>query len=93
MQMLKAEMELIKARYHYNNLDRYTSLKQSELKRDLTLMNDKTRGLMTKLYLDNNGHYQREKEKINWKSIITKTFVYFTFFSLLVFYVYLLLSA
>ena len=35
----KAEMELIKARYHYNNLDRYASLKQSELKRDLTLMN------------------------------------------------------
>jgi len=48
---------------------------------------------MTKLYLDNNGHYQREKEKINWKSIIAKTFVYFTFLSLLVFYVYLLLSA
>ena len=34
----KAEMELIKARYHYNNLDRYASLKQSELKRDTTLM-------------------------------------------------------
>ena len=48
---------------------------------------------MTKLYLDNNGHYQREKETINWKSIIAKTFVYLTFLSLLVFYVYLLLSA
>ena len=35
----KAEMELIKARYHYNNLDRYVSLKQSELKRDLALTN------------------------------------------------------
>ena len=34
----KAEMELIKARYHYNNLDRYASLKQSELRRDLSLM-------------------------------------------------------
>ena len=33
-----AEMELIKARYHYNNLDRYASLKQSELRRDLSLM-------------------------------------------------------
>ena len=31
----KAEEELIKARYHYNNLDKYVSLKQSELKRDL----------------------------------------------------------
>ena len=33
-----AEMELIKARYHYNNLDRYASLRQSELRRDLSLM-------------------------------------------------------
>ena len=32
-----AEEELTKARYHYNNIDRYVSLKQSELKRDLTL--------------------------------------------------------
>ena len=32
-----AEEELIKARYHYNNLDKYVSLKQSELKRDLAL--------------------------------------------------------
>ena len=34
----EAEMKLIKARYHYNNLDRYASLKQSELRRDLSLM-------------------------------------------------------
>ena len=34
-----AESNLIKAKLHYNNLDRYASLKQSELKRDLTLMN------------------------------------------------------
>ena len=34
-----AEEELIKARYHYNNLDKYVSLKQSELKRDLALNN------------------------------------------------------
>ena len=33
----EAEKELTKARYHYNNIDRYVSLKQSELKRDLTL--------------------------------------------------------
>ena len=32
-----AAEELIKARYHYNNLDKYVSLKQSELKRDLAL--------------------------------------------------------
>jgi hypothetical protein len=25
---------------------------------------------MTKLYLDNNGHYQKEKEKINWGKVI-----------------------
>ena len=30
---------LLKAKLKYNNLDRYASLKQSELKRDLTLMN------------------------------------------------------
>ena len=35
----EAEKELTKARYHYNNIDRYVSLKQSELKRDLTLNN------------------------------------------------------
>ena len=34
----EAEMKLIKARYHYNNLDRYASLKQIELRRDLSLM-------------------------------------------------------
>jgi hypothetical protein len=32
-----AEEQLIKSRYHYNNLDKYVSLKQSELKRDLAL--------------------------------------------------------
>lgn len=36
-QYSEAEMNLIKARYHYNNLDKYVSLKQSELKRDLAL--------------------------------------------------------
>jgi hypothetical protein len=30
-------MNLIKCRYHYNNIDKYVSLKQSELKRDLAL--------------------------------------------------------
>ena len=34
-----ASMNLIKARYHYNNIDKYVSLKQSELKRDLALTN------------------------------------------------------
>ena len=38
-QYANAEEELIKARYHYNNLDKYVSLKQSELKRDLALNN------------------------------------------------------
>jgi hypothetical protein len=37
-QYANAEEELIKARYHYNNLDKYVSLKQSELKRDLALV-------------------------------------------------------
>ena len=32
-----AEEQLIKARYNYNNLDKYISLLQSELKRDLAL--------------------------------------------------------
>ena len=36
-QYAEAEEKLIKARYHYNNLDKYVSLKQSELKRDLAL--------------------------------------------------------
>ena len=36
-QYADAEEELIKARYHYNNLDKTISLTQSELKRDLAL--------------------------------------------------------
>ena len=36
-QYAEAEKELIKARYRYQNIDRYVSLKQSELKRDLAL--------------------------------------------------------
>ena len=36
-QYADAEEELIKARYHYNNLDKTVSLTQSELKRDLAL--------------------------------------------------------
>jgi|TARA_R100000482_G_scaffold106039_1_gene48566 hypothetical protein len=36
-QYAEAEQELTKAKFHYNNLDRYVSLKQSELKRDLAL--------------------------------------------------------
>ena len=48
---------------------------------------------MTKLYLDNNGHYQREKEKTNWVRIFAISTVYIVMFSLMVFYVYLLLSA
>jgi hypothetical protein len=36
-QYAEAELNLIKAKYHYNNLDKYVSLKQSELKRDLAL--------------------------------------------------------
>ena len=36
-QYAEAEEKLIRARYHYNNLDKYVSLKQSELKRDLAL--------------------------------------------------------
>ena len=38
-QYAEAEKELIKARYRYTNIDRYVSLKQSELKRDLALNN------------------------------------------------------
>jgi|TARA_R110000803_G_scaffold15635_3_gene43086 hypothetical protein len=34
----QAEGNLIKCKLHYNNLDRYASLKQSELKRDLSLV-------------------------------------------------------
>ena len=33
----EASKNLIKARYHYNNIDKYVSLRQSELKRDLNL--------------------------------------------------------
>ena len=35
----EAEEQLTKKRFHYNNIDRYVSLKQSELKRDLALTN------------------------------------------------------
>jgi hypothetical protein len=38
-QYAKAEKELISARYHYNNLDRYISFKQTEIKRDSNLVN------------------------------------------------------
>jgi hypothetical protein len=37
-QYSQAEGNLIKSKLHYNNLDRYASLKQSELKRDLSLV-------------------------------------------------------
>jgi hypothetical protein len=47
---------------------------------------------MTKLYLDNNGHYQKEKEKINWGKVIALSTAYIGMFSLMVFYAYLLLS-
>jgi hypothetical protein len=48
---------------------------------------------MTKLYLDNNGHYQKFKEhKTNWANIIAKTIVYLTMFAVMVFYFYLLLN-
>ena len=36
----EAEEQLTKKRFHYNNIDRYVSLKQSELKRDLALNNN-----------------------------------------------------
>jgi phage shock protein A len=36
-QYAETEKELIKARYRYQNIDRYVSLKQSELKRDIAL--------------------------------------------------------
>ena len=38
-QYAESEHQLTKARYHYNNIDKYVSLKQSELKRDLALNN------------------------------------------------------
>ena len=49
---------------------------------------------MTKLYLDNNGHYKRiNEDKICWKSIVAKITIYLIFFSLVMFYTYLLFSA
>ena len=42
-QYAETEKELIKARYKYANIDRYVSLKQSELKRDIAL-NSKVKG-------------------------------------------------
>jgi len=47
---------------------------------------------MTKLYLDNNGHYQREKTKINWGKVIAISLAYIVMFSLMMIYAYLLLS-
>ena len=38
-QYAEAEEQLTKKRFHYNKIDRYVSLKQSELKRDLALNN------------------------------------------------------
>ena len=38
-QYAEAEEQLTKKRFHYNNIDRYVSLKKSELKRDLALNN------------------------------------------------------
>jgi len=37
--LAEAESNLIKARYSYNNLDRYISFKQTEMKVNLQLMN------------------------------------------------------
>ena len=34
-----AEAELIRAKYHYQNLDRFMSFKQTEIKRDVALAN------------------------------------------------------
>jgi|TARA_A100000172_G_C2937091_1_gene74283 hypothetical protein len=47
---------------------------------------------MTKLYLDNKGHYQKEKEKINWAKVFAISTIYIVMFSLMVLYIYLLLS-
>jgi hypothetical protein len=49
-------MNLIKARYHYNNLDKYVSLKQSELKRDLAT-NRKATNLMNSTNDSCNDYY------------------------------------
>ena len=48
-QYAEAEKELIKARYRYTNIDRYVSLKQSELKRDLALNSKVQRILLAKV--------------------------------------------
>ncbi len=48
---------------------------------------------MTKLFLNNNGHYQRVKEKINWAKVVALSTFYFLMFSLIIVYFYLLLSA
>jgi hypothetical protein len=49
---------------------------------------------MTKLYLDNQGNYQKCKEdKINWLSVIAKTIVCLTMVVAIGFYIYLLFSA
>jgi hypothetical protein len=49
---------------------------------------------MTKLYLDNQGNYQKFKEdKINWLSIMAKTIFYLTVVVAIGFYIYLLFSA
>ena len=47
---------------------------------------------MTKLYLDNQGNYQKFKEdKINWLSVIGKTLAYLTVAVAMGFYMYLLI--
>jgi len=37
-QYAEAEEQLIKAKFHYQNLDRYLSVRQTEIKRDLALV-------------------------------------------------------
>lgn len=47
---------------------------------------------MTKLYLDNQGNYQKFKEdKINWLSVIAKTIFYIGITVAMGFYMYLLI--
>ena len=47
---------------------------------------------MTKLYLDNQGNYQKFKEdKINWLSVIGKTLAYIGITVAMGFYMYLLI--
>ena len=49
---------------------------------------------MTKLYLDNQGHYHKFKEdKIKWPNVIAKTLIYLTLALVVGFYIYLLFSA